>query len=271
MERLDAALVVAGSVGVLLAGLGGVWLARRAVRPMAAALSLQRRFVADASHELRTPLTLLSTRAQLLDRHLGADASAADVPRLRSDVDGLLADAAALTDVLDDMLLTADARSVDAVPVDVAAVADEVVGAAGVAGEERAVRLTRSGDPRAVALAGYASTRRAVTALVDNALDHADSRVDVLVSVGGRRVTVAVRDDGAGLGADGTAVFERFASQRSESGDDRTRRHYGLGLALVAEIATQYGGAVAASARSDGERGAEISVWFPAAPHPHGR
>ncbi|WP_426595727.1 sensor histidine kinase [Cellulomonas sp. McL0617] len=263
MERLEAALLVAGGLGIVLAGLGGVWLTRRAVRPMASALSLQRRFVADASHELRTPLTLLSTRVQLLDRHLTDRAGTS--ARVREDVDGLLGDAAALAGVLDDMLLTADPRSVDAVPLDVSAVADEVVEAARAAADQRGLRLTRTGDATAIALSGYASTRRAVTALVDNALDHATSQVEVGVVVSGARVTVAVRDDGPGLGSQGASVFDRFASARRD--DHRRRRHYGLGLALVAEVATQYGGAVAAGARSDGATGAEISLWFPAAPH----
>ncbi|WP_354179551.1 histidine kinase dimerization/phospho-acceptor domain-containing protein [Arthrobacter sp. UYP6] len=47
------------------------------MRPMAGALALQRRFVADASHELRTPLTLLSACAQLLRRRLASSLSSA--------------------------------------------------------------------------------------------------------------------------------------------------------------------------------------------------
>ena len=68
--RLLRGIALAGGVGLAIAVAGSAWLARRAVRPMADALALQRRFVADASHELRTPLTLLSTRAQLIVRRL---------------------------------------------------------------------------------------------------------------------------------------------------------------------------------------------------------
>ncbi|MDR1512323.1 MAG: hypothetical protein LBS56_02405, partial [Propionibacteriaceae bacterium] len=57
-------------VGIALMGVVGWWTSRRAVRPLADALTLQRHFVADASHELRTPLTVLSTRIQLLKRRL---------------------------------------------------------------------------------------------------------------------------------------------------------------------------------------------------------
>lgn len=270
-ERLVAALLVAGGVGVALAGLGGAWLARRAVRPMVGALSLQRRFVADASHELRTPLTLLSTRAQLLDRHMTADWGTSPPDRVQHDVDGLLADTAALTAVLDDMLLAADARSVDPVPVDVAGVADDVVEAARASGERRGITLTRSGDPRAVALASTASVRRAVTALVDNALDHAARSVEVAVEVANDRVMVSVQDDGPGLSADEADLFRRFASHRNATDGDPERRHYGIGLALVAEVASQHGGSVRASSRPGGAAGAVITLELPAAPHPTGR
>jgi len=264
LARLAAALLAASALGVLLAGLGAVWLTRRAVQPMVAALALQRRFVADASHELRTPLTLLSTRAQLLDRHLSADWDGPSPERVRHDVDGLLADAAALTAVLDDMLLAADARSVDAVPVDAVALAQEVVDAARATALERGVRIERDGDPAASALASPVAFRRAVTALVDNALDHATTAVEVVVLARGGRVAVEVRDDGPGL-PESDRLFERFASHRADGPDDE-RRHYGLGLALVAEVAAQHGGTVTATARGDGRTGAVITLELPAAP-----
>ncbi|MGI8458800.1 MAG: hypothetical protein ACR2LI_11910, partial [Propionibacteriaceae bacterium] len=71
-ERILGALTVAGGAGLLLATVAAALLARRAVRPMARALELQRRFVADAGHELRTPPTPLSTQAQLLARRVSS-------------------------------------------------------------------------------------------------------------------------------------------------------------------------------------------------------
>ena len=271
IQRLVAALLLAGALGVALAGLGAWWLTGRAVQPMADALSLQRRFVADASHELRTPLTLLATRAQLLDRHMSADWGTAPADRVQHDVDGLLADAAALTAVLDDMLLAADARSVDAVPVEATALVQEVVDAARAAAEDRGVTIARGGDEHARVLASPVALRRAVTALVDNAIDHATTAVEVDVLARDVRVRVQVRDDGPGLPPQNGQLFRRFASQRDAAaagagGADGGRRHYGIGLALVAEVAAQHGGTVSAAARGDGRPGAEITLELPAAP-----
>ena len=176
--RILTSVLIAGGVGVLLAALVATWLARRAMQPLTDSLAMQRRFVADASHELRTPLTLLSTRLQLVARRarqrpggLGAD-----------DLEGVLADTSRLTEVLDDLLIAADTRAdADRVPLDLATLVRECVDAASGAAEERGVRLVLDA-PGEVRVAGVApALRRAVTALVDNALDHADDRVDVRV------------------------------------------------------------------------------------------
>ena len=74
-HRLIVAVTIAGLLGILLAALIGWVVARRAARPLGAALALQRRFVADASHELRTPLAVVHTRAQLLRMQTPPDAS----------------------------------------------------------------------------------------------------------------------------------------------------------------------------------------------------
>lgn len=260
IERLVSALVVAGGIGVVLAGLGGYWLAGRAVRPTVEALALQRRFVADASHELRTPLTLLSTRAQLLRRHAHAEPGLSSGSRIPEAVDALLEDTRALTSILEDMLLAADARSLDLAPSDLAAIADATVAAARAAAQERGVELVRAGPPSVVAAVSAVSVRRAVTALVDNALGHAARRVCVAVEHEGDDVVVRVEDDGPGIAADGADVFARFASRRPHDDAQDDRRHYGLGLALVAEVAAQHGGSVTAGPRSDGHGGAAVTM-----------
>ena len=61
-------LLAIGGVALLGAGLGGLFLANRALAPARLAWSNQQRFIADAAHELRTPLTLLRADAEVLLR-----------------------------------------------------------------------------------------------------------------------------------------------------------------------------------------------------------
>lgn len=261
IERLVTALGVAGGVGVLLAGLGGTWLGRRAVRPTVEALALQRRFVADASHELRTPLTLLTTRVQLLRRRVHAPGAVADGSAVPAAVDGVLEDTRALTAILEDMLVATDARSLDTTRTDLAELVRSVVDAAAAAAQERGVALTTHAGAPVVAEVSPVSVRRAVTALVDNALDHAASAVEVTVGAHGDHAAVGVQDDGPGLPEDAGDVFARFASRRPAG--DGPRRHYGLGLALVAEVAAQHDGAVGAGPRPDGRSGTLLTLRLP--------
>ena len=257
--RILTSLLIAGGVGVLLAALVATWLARRAMQPLAESLATQRRFVADASHELRTPLTLLSTRLQLVARRarnqgggLGADA-----------LDGVLADTGRLTEILDDLLLAADSRVAGRTTLDLAGLTRECVDAAAGTADDRGVQLVLVA-PTEVPVAGAATAlRRAVTALVDNALEHAATRVEVGVAARSGTAVVTVADDGPGIAeAVRPRIFERFTSDR-EAGAPSSRRHYGIGLALVADVAASHDGSVSAVDRPDGGSGAVLTLTLP--------
>jgi signal transduction histidine kinase len=264
-DRILTALLTAGMAGVLLAALVAAWLARRTVRPMADTIAMQRRFVADASHELRTPLTLLSTRAQLLARRLRRDPRVTD--QVVADVDGVVADTRTLTGILDELLTAADTRGqAQFTTVDLGALVEEVAAAASAAAEDSGVTLTVADLVRAGTVEGSpAALRRAVTALLDNAVSHARTAVTISVRTSGRRVEIEVKDDGPGIPTDiAPRLFDRFSSMRTEPAAPDGRRHYGLGLALVADVAANHQGRVAAADRVDGSPGAVFTLSLPA-------
>lgn len=263
LNRLLLALVVSGFIATLAAAGIGLVVARRSLRPMAEALALQRRFVADAGHELRTPLTLLSTRAQLLRRHVAHGASPTDDDEVRSGLDEIVDDSMALTEIVQDLLTAADPRqTAESEGVDVGELAAAVVRSAEGRIQERGIRVELEAEPGALVTGAPVSLRRMIVALLDNALDHAHSQVQLTVSSGGDGVTLVVEDDGAGF-SDGveTRVFERFATARDAQHGTERGRHYGLGLALVAEVVTRHHGTVDASNRQDG--GAVVTVRLP--------
>jgi signal transduction histidine kinase len=263
--RILTALLIAGGVGVLLAVLVAAWLARRTVRPMAETIAMQRRFVADASHELRTPLTLLSTRAQLLSRRLHRDPGTAE--DVVADVDGVVAETKTLTEILDELLTAADTRGQEQwTAVDIGSVVEEVAAAAAAAAEKSGVTLTvAEGTSAARVYGSRASLRRALTALVDNAVGHARSAVTIAVRKKRRHVEVEVSDDGPGIPEDiAPRLFDRFSGLRTEAATADGRRHYGLGLALVADVAANHHGQVAVADRRDGAGGAVFTLTLPA-------
>lgn len=267
-KELATALLVTGGLGLVLAAVTGAWLGRRAVRPLASALALQRRFVADAGHELRTPLTLLSTRIQLLHRHLrGAGAGVG----LTEEAAGAVADARHLAAIVDDLLLAAaPGDDGPSGPVDLTELAEAAVAAYANAVESPSVTLDVPATPVRVP-GGATGLRRAVTALLDNAVRHARSAVTVTVRVHGGRAVLDVVDDGPGIDPDLLPrVFDRFATAREDelpAGPPQERppvpRRYGLGLALVSEIAARHSGDVTAANVPDG--GARLRLTLPLA------
>jgi len=258
-RRFIAGLLWAGLFGVVLAALMAYWLAHRAVSPMAETIALQRRFVADASHELRTPLTLLSTRVQLLARKLGSRSTSPAA--IQGDVDGVLADTRNLTGILDELLLAVDTREPGARELrDLAELAREVVESAQAEAQARGLELAVHQEGVTTVVASVAALRRAIVALVDNAMDHAVRRVDVRVVRSGRHVNLSVGDDGPGISPGLIPrMFERFASSRAPSEHLASRRHYGLGLALVSEVANAHDGRVTAANNTEGP-GAVITL-----------
>ena len=214
-RHLLLAFSLAATVGLLVAVLTGALVGRRAVAPLAEALTRQRRFIADASHELRTPIAQVHIRAQLMARRARTGGSATNL----EDLDRLIGGTRRLGEIVDDLLLSAQLAAAPAdrrpyPPVDLTA----LVGAAVAAEAERATdrQVTLAGDLPGVPLPvpGVESAlRRVVGELLANALTHtpAGGRIDVSLRAGGDYAELVVADTGDGFDqADARRIFDRF-------------------------------------------------------------
>ncbi len=265
LRRLALALVVSVLAAGLAAGALSAWAARTAMRPMAEALALQRRFVADASHELRTPLSM---RAQMLRRRLAAKT---DEEQSREEAvqaaDEVVEDTKVLNGILEDLLMSADPRrSGPLEEVNLVALAGSTVNSLQPAAQRRGLTLELEAPAPEVLVRGEQfALHRVFTALGANALDYARSQVRFTVRKSGRDAVIRVSDDGPGFPPGFSRhAFERFASTRGRVEETSGPRHYGLGLALVAEIAARYGGSVQAQPAVNGSGGV-LEVRLPAA------
>ncbi|MFJ1565956.1 ATP-binding protein [Streptomyces erythrochromogenes] len=128
---------------------------------------------------------------------------------------------------------------------------------------ERGVELVVTADSRSLADLGGLPPARDLVTVLGNLIDNA---VDAVTAVPGARIAVTLRperdelllrvaDNGPGL-PEGVDVFRRGWSGKGEG--------RGLGLALVAQVAQRYGGAVVAAQGPGG--GAEFTVRLPTAP-----
>ncbi|WP_022882299.1 sensor histidine kinase [Gryllotalpicola ginsengisoli] len=257
------ALAVIGAGAILFAAAVSWVIARRAVRPLGRALQLQRTFVADASHELRTPLAVLNARVQLLQRRLGgSDPNAGTVAELRKDTETLIG-------IVDELLAAAggDDPAEPGQVTDASAVVADAVSALRLLGAQRAVDLELEAPAGLRVAIPETSLRRCVTALVDNALAHSPdgSRVEVRLAAAGRTVVLTVADHGPGIrGIDPERVFERFAHAEPDGALGLPRRRgFGIGLALVRDVAARAGGTV--RVERTGPEGTTILLELPAA------
>jgi signal transduction histidine kinase len=239
------ALIVAGIVASVAAGLLSWVIARRAVRPLGDALRMQRTFVADAGHELRTPVAVVAARVEVLAQEIEADADS------QESLSGLRRDVRVLGDVITDLLLAA-APPGDAEPADPTAVGRltaETIGDLQIIADERQVRLELAAcSDEIVTRVPRSTLRRCIVALVDNAIGHSHvgGTVEVTVGPAPERASfcLTVRDHGTGIrGIDPERIFERFA-HGDGAARDNAGSGFGIGLSLVRDIANRYGGRV---------------------------
>jgi signal transduction histidine kinase len=266
VDRVLPWVIVLGAIGVALLGVIAWLTARRAVAPLETALRAQRDFVADASHELRTPLTALSSRMQILQRRVARGEDIEDaLERLRRDT-------AAMDAILTELLLAAQA---DQGPVE-RATSDAADAARAALELVRPIAESAGVELRAELAAGIAvavpavTLTRLCTALLDNAVQHAPVGTAVDLSLfpghggGHGSAELRVADRGPGVPeAERERIFTRFA-RGPETG---RRRGFGLGLALVRDMVTRYGGSVAVE-RSSAE-GTTFLLRLPVAPGAH--
>jgi signal transduction histidine kinase len=222
------------------------------------AASRQRRFVSDAAHELRSPLACIRTTVEV---------AAADPSPARWDsVAGTLVDESdRLGQLIDDLLALALLDEGTATAGDEEVDLDDLV---------RTEVQRHRGAGRSVVLAGVTPAKfhgesrmleRAVRNLIDNAVRHARSRVQVGLEVRdwGSTAVLMVDDDGPGIPAgDRERIFQRFA--RLDEGRARDAGGSGLGLAVVRAVAERHGGTAVAGTGPLG--GAHLEVRVPCVP-----
>jgi signal transduction histidine kinase len=196
--------------------------------------------IATLRHELRTPLNSIIGFADLLLS--GVDGALSDAQR--EDVEAIARSGKHLLHLVDDVLdLSAIASgrfSIERKPVDLAAIVSEVVREA--QGQARLRRITiehKSAEPTIVE-GDPTSLRRAITNLVQNALQHCRSRVSVELESDVREARVHVRDDGRGIRPqDMKRLFKPFERGRDGGGT-------GLGLAITVALLELHDGKLGA-------------------------
>lgn len=205
---------------------------------LAAALSAQRAFVADAAHELRTPLTALQLQVQLTERAGSPEERRTALAELRQ---GLIRASHVVQ-----QLLTLARQEPSATPrpapvtVALADLAARVAADHATLAAARDIDLGVASADAEARVAGDAAALATLAAnLVDNAIRYTPGggRVDLTVGVEGGEAWLEVADSGPGIPeAERGRVFDRFYRRH-----DTPEPGSGLGLAIVQAIADRHG------------------------------
>lgn len=205
----------------------------------------QRQFVADAGHELRSPLTGLRANLEIAARH----PEQTDWTAVSGE---MLDDVGRLSVLVEDLVRLARldaAPTVEHRPVRLDLLLSREVDRAA---RHTPIQLGCAVTPTVVD-GDDAALQRVITNLLDNAIRHAASRVDVSLRVNDETAELTVSDDGTGIPPEGRAlIFERFT--RLDPGRSRDQGGVGLGLAIVRQIVTTHRGTVGVEGDPPGAR-----------------
>ena len=228
---------------------------------LAASFQSQRRFVADASHELRTPLALSRAMLQiaLADPDLTLDS-------LRATCEDVLEAGHEHEQLIEALLMLARSqRGLDQrEPIELAPVVERVLADH----QPRAVATRLTIDARLDASAIVSGDPRLISRLVANLIENAirynrtHGIIDLVVSTTAGRAELAVANSGPTIPSGEVErllqPFQRLASTRGSDAEG-----HGLGLSIVAAIASAHNATLKAEPRSGG--GLQVRVSFPAA------
>ncbi|MBR2514720.1 MAG: HAMP domain-containing histidine kinase [Halomonas sp.] len=262
LEQLLRLLMVLALGVVLLAGLGGWWMADRSLRPLQHSLRQQREFIANASHELRAPLTVMNTALKLVEQEAHGQLSefhhqtlvdaCDEVKRLRRLAEELL------------LLARADAGGLSfrQEPVTLGVIIERQVRPRALQAKAHSQTLSTSLANGLQVMGDADLLARLVGAGIDNAMEHTPrgGRIDITLQAKAKYVELNISDNGHGMSPEQCQrAFERF--YRGDSSRQRHRSGAGLGLAIIDEIACQHGGS--ASLKSQEGKGTLLRVVLP--------
>ena len=195
--------------------------------------------LANMSHEFRTPLTSILGYTEILaeeaepDFQMMLDSIARGGRRLLNTLNG----------VLDLAWVESSGQGFALVPTDAHAIVSEVSAQALPQATRRGLTFQVSGDD-AIVLADPDALRRALTAVVDNAIRFTErGGVTLSLHAGADGAVVCVRDTGIGMIEEFVPVASEPFRQASE-GDARTHEGVGIGLTIAQRLMEAMRGAL---------------------------
>lgn len=230
---------------LVVAGVGGYYLAGKTLEPIEEMLQTQKDFIANASHDLKTPITALRTNIEVVlrDNNLTED----DLKKQLSDN---LADVIRLQNLTENLLSLSDKRTKQEKEIaSINQLLEQAIKEVSPLTVGKNIKIIRSLKNDYFVSADTLRLQRAIVAILDNAIKYSleSGAVKVETHKQARNVLITITDNGIGINEkDLKRVKERFYradNSRSSSG-------HGLGLPIAERIIHDQAGTLDISSKA---------------------
>ncbi|GCE20145.1 sensor histidine kinase [Dictyobacter kobayashii] len=263
LSTLLLLLLTVGGVTLFGAGLGGLFLASRALLPARLAFTRQQRFIADASHELRTPLTLMRADAEVLLR--GRKQMEEDDAALLEDI---ISEANHMSVLATNMLmlarLDAGAQHLEQEVVSLDTLTLQGVQRVSAFATQKGIIVQREHTDDIFVIGDPMQLEQTMLIILDNAIKYNRSggQVTVRTAVDHGQARLEVVDTGIGIGAEHLShLGERF--YRVDKARSREAGGTGLGLSIAQRIIAVHNGTLTLNSALN--QGTTVTILLPLA------
>jgi signal transduction histidine kinase len=257
LSTLLYVIVIGGLASIIIAGLAGLFLAKRALIPIQLSWEKQQRFIADASHELRTPLSVILVNLERLFRHPDHT-----IEQESESISVSIQESKRMNRLVSDLLTLARSDSNELQIMKQRVRLDEIVQKSVQAfqqlAEVKEIQMQTDIEQPLEVMGDEERLRQLLVILLDNALKYSEPGGTISVSCKreGGSAAIVVADTGVGIPKEDIPfIFDRFF--RGDKMRSATVEGSGLGLSIAKWIVDAHGGKV----RVESEAGTGTSFF----------
>jgi signal transduction histidine kinase len=246
LSQLSWGFAIGFFVTLGLISVGGMWLTRQSLKPLAKSYEQLKQFTGDASHELRSPLTAIKTSVEVLQTH-PERIHPQDIEKINS----IVSATNQMSCLIDDLLFLARTdNDLDLLPQQTAVIPleellEDIVTFGEIKAEKKKIKLQLHCLTKPLVNGNIFQLQRLFTNLIDNAIKYTETGGDINISLKTSEewAIVTVQDTGIGIKKEYIPfVFDRF--WRVEKSRSSQISGTGLGLAIAQSIVQHHQGQI---------------------------
>ncbi|VXD22572.1 Histidine kinase [Planktothrix serta PCC 8927] len=243
-----------GSGGILalgFAGIGGLWLTQKALKPIEQSYKQLQQFTADASHELRSPLTAIKTSVDVMLTHLER-IHPKDLKKLSTISNATIE----MNHLVDDLLflartdVSASKLYHEWLPIKLHETLQEVIDLIEPSAKVKNIRLISEVSLNLLIYGNRTHLNRLFSNLLENAIQYtsAGGKITICLKKQNRFAVVSIKDTGIGIAQEHLPlIFDRF--WRADKARSHRERGTGLGLSIAQAVTLQHGGKITVTSK----------------------